>query len=427
MRVTTPGAVACVAAAGETSRPGVVPVSDGADGASGPLGAPLQLRCGVRLKNRLVKAAMSDSLGDGAGGPTDAQIALYGRWVTGGAALSVIGEVQVDPRYPEKPGNLVLDGSVDSRRLRRMSTLADAASAHIWPQLGHAGALSDRRVSDPVGPSPLELGGASCREITVAEIEALPGRFAGAARRAIELGFTGVEIHAAHGFLLSEFLSPLFNRRRDAFGGSIEGRSRLLLSILQRVRQAVGPHRAIGVKINATDELVGGLEESDSLALVEMLDQQGVDLISISGGTYFPGALSSADRPPSGPYYVDFARRARRVTRTALMLTGGVKRQADAEALVEEGTVDLVGLARALVLDPDLPDHWLGPDPEDPVFPRFASTPPGGVTAWYTMRLTALAQGDAHGHGATPAAALASYEERDTRRVQRWRERFAAR
>lgn len=422
MRVTTPGAVACVAAAGETSRPGVVPVSDGADGASGPLGAPLQLRCGVRLKNRLVKAAMSDSLGDGAGGPTDAQIALYGRWVTGGAALSVIGEVQVDPRYPEKPGNLVLDGSVDSRRLRRMSTLADAASAHIWPQLGHAGALSDRRVSDPVGPSPLELGGASCREITVAEIEALPGRFAGAARRAIELGFTGVEIHAAHGFLLSEFLSPLFNRRRDAFGGSIEGRSRLLLSILQRVRQAVGPHRAIGVKINATDEVEGGLGEPDALVAIEILDQCGVDVIDISGGTYFPGSPSNSDRPAEGPYYADFAVQARQVTTAALMLTGGIKTSSHAISLRENG-VDLLGLARAMVLNPDLPNDWLGMG-GNPTFPVFVSTPPGGVTAWYTMRLTAIARGQESSFDPSPESALNQVDFRDEGRVSGWNSRF---
>jgi len=383
-------------------------VTSGVNEGGGHLGTPVRLRCGVTLKNRLVKA-------------TDEQVALYRRWVSGGAALSIVGEVQVDPRYPEKPGNLVLGGDANDESLRRLAGVVASSGAHIWPQLGHAGAMADPRVADPVGPSRLELDDVACREMTVAEIEALPEVYGRAARRAADLGFTGVEIHAAHGFLLSQFLSPLFNQRRDRYGGSIEARSRVILEVVDRVRQVTSPGFAVGVKINATDELVDGFDQADALAVIEMLGAHGVDLVDVSGGTYFPGAASSSDRPSSGPYYAGFARRARQVTDATLMLTGGFRTRRDAEMLISDGTVDLVGLARPMVLDPDLAHHWTGGGGEDPVFPRFASSPPGGVTAWYTMQLTALAQGLRPTDDSTPDSALAEYDERDDRRAVRWR------
>lgn len=351
---------------------------------------------------------MSDSLADGTGQATEAQARLYERWLDGGMALSIIGEVQIVSGYPEKPGNLVLDGKVDEAAVRRIADLAAPTGGHIWPQLGHAGAMAYPPISDPVDPSALSVDGVECAEMTVAEVEALPAMFARSAARAKAVGFSGVEIHAAHGFLLSQFLSPLFNHRQDGYGGSIEARSRILVDIIDRVRTEVGPEYAIGAKINATDELDGGLTEADSLVAIEMLGAHGVDLIDISGGTYFPGAPSSSDRPSSGPYYADFARRARGVTDAALMLTGGVKTRADAFALLEGGAVDVVGLARPFVLDPDLANEWIHGGGANPIFPRFASSPPGGVTAWYTMELTSIAE----------------YDKRDAERAARWNGRF---
>ncbi len=396
--------------------------SDGDGVAPGLLGAPLELRSGTRLKNRLVKAAMSDSLGNGAGQPTDEQIQLYRRWCGGGAALSIIGEVQIDPRYPEKPGNLVLDGSQGDPLLGRLAQIAHRLEGHIWPQLGHAGALAYRRVSTPMGPSALDVDGLRCGEMPIDEIEALPQRFSAAAVAARRAGFNGVEIHAAHGFMLGQFLSPLFNRRHDRYGGSIEARAQVMVDVVNRVRRDTGADFAIGVKINATDELEGGLTEPDALVAIEMLDRCGVDVIDISGGTYFPGAPSSSDRPAEGPYYADFAARARQATTAALMLTGGVKTRSHAISLLENG-VDLVGLARTMVLNPDLPNDWLGTG-GDPTFPVFASTPPGGVTAWYTMRLTAIAHGQESGYQLTPESALQQVDSRDEHRAGAWNNRF---
>ena len=388
------------------------------------LGAPLELRCGVVLKNRLVKAAMSDSLGDGAGDPTDEQVRLYERWSAGGAALSIIGEVQVDPRYPEKPGNLVLGPLSDRVKLARVAEAGSNGGAHIWPQLGHAGALAHTPISDPAGPSALNLNGLTCDALSETAIEALPGTYSAAASRAQDVGFDGVEVHAGHGFLLSQFLSPLFNRRTDRYGGSIEARCHVLLEVVRHIRRDVGAEFAIAVKINSCDQLEGGLTEDEALTVVESLGSEGVDLIDVSGGTYFPGAASSSDRTSSGPYFLSFVQRARNLTDTPLMLTGGFKTRREAAAAVNSGAVDVVGLARAMVLDPDLPSRWLRPAGGDPEFPRFRSPPPGGVTAWYTMRLTALANHRETAFEPGLHTAIADYESRDAVRVGAWRKHF---
>ena len=395
-----------------------------ADAAIEALAAPLELGCGLVLKNRLVKAAMSDSLGDGAGDPTDEQVRLYERWSEGGTALSIIGEVQVDPRFPEKPGNLVLGALSDSSKLSRLAQTGASNDSHIWPQLGHAGALAHPPLSNPAGPSALDLEGLRCDALSPEAIDSLPGQYAAAASRAQAAGFSGVQVHAGHGFLLSQFLSPLFNHRTDHYGGTVEARAQILLDVVRRVRQDVGAEFAIAVKMNSTDQLEGGLTEDDALVIVEMLGRESVDLVDISGGTYFPGAASSSDRNSSGPYFLDFARRARGRTDTPLMLTGGIKTRDEAAAAMISGAVDVVGLARALVLDPALPAKWLSSEGGDPEFPMFSSPPPGGVTAWYTMRLTALANHDEASFNPELQTVVDDYERRDADRVSRWNLKF---
>lgn len=250
--------------------------------------------------------------------------------------------------------------------------------------------------------------------------------YARAAACAKDVGFSGVQVHAGHGFLLSQFLSPLFNRRDDGYGGSIEGRCRIVLEVIDRIRRAVGRRFPVGIKINSTDSLEGGLTEDDALEVVRLLDRTSVDLIDISGGTYFPGAKASSERSSDGePYYLGFARRAREVTGVPLMLTGGFKRREQAVDAVVGGAVDMVSLARAMVLDPQLPRVWLTGRGGDPEFPRFDSPPRGGVTAWYTMRITALAEGRESRFALDPRSALEIYEERDAQRCIKWREKFS--
>ncbi|MCY4101110.1 MAG: oxidoreductase, partial [Rhodobacteraceae bacterium] len=284
----------------------------------------LELPCGVTLKNRLIKSAMSDSLGDGAGNPTEAQMRLYERWAEGGVALSLIGEVQGTPLYPEKPGNLVLAPGVDLDAIQALARRGSVNGAHLWPQLGHAGALSHLPVSRPRGPSALDAEGLRCEGMSLEDIDELPCIYARTAKLAKQAGFSGVQIHAGHGFLFSQFLSPLFNRRTDGYGGSVEGRFRIIHEVIEVMRQAVGASFPIGIKINSTDRLVGGLVEDDALEVVRMLDRTSIDLIDISGGTYFPGAESSSDgTASSGPYFIDFAKRAKMVTSIPVLVTGG--------------------------------------------------------------------------------------------------------
>lgn len=388
------------------------------------LAASLELPCGVVLKNRLAKAAMSDSLGDGAGLPSHQQIDLYQRWALGGVSLSLIGEVQVDHRYPEKPGNLVVQPGIDDALFRQLAAAGSIDSAHIWPQLGHAGALAHDPISRPAGPSALDLDGLQCVALSSSDIDALPMIYARAAAHAQAAGFSGVQIHAGHGFLLSQFLSPLFNHRSDQYGGPIESRCRLLQNIVQRVRSKVGPEFAISVKINSSDQLDGGLSEDDALVAIALLGDEGVDLIDISGGTYFPGAPASSDRRTAGPYFVEFGHRCRAVTNTPLMLTGGFKTRREAADAVVTGAADIVGLARPMVLDPDLPAKWVHGDGGDPQFPSFVSPPAGGITAWFTMRLTALATGDEGSFDPALSEAITTYESRDAQRVDVWQRAF---
>ncbi|WP_336232932.1 oxidoreductase [Thalassospira sp. CH_XMU1458] len=296
-----------------------------------PLFRPLELPNGVILKNRIAKSAMSDSLGDGTGHPTKAQNRLYRRWAEGGVGVSIIGEVQAQPGYAEKPGNLVLDDNADLDRFRTLARQGSVKGSNLWLQLGHAGALAYAPTSTPKGPSALDLPDLKCAALTDDEIRKIPAQFARTAKLAEHAGFGGVQIHAAHGFLLSQFLSPLFNKRCDDYGGPIANRMRLLLETIGAVRAAVGPGFVVAVKLNATDQLEGGLSEDDALAVVATLDQTKIDLIDISGSTYFPGAKAASDGAGGGPYFMNFAKRARKVTTKPLMLTGGFKTRAQAE------------------------------------------------------------------------------------------------
>lgn len=391
---------------------------------NGILFDPVSLPCGVVLKNRIVKSAMSDSLGDGCGDPTDAQMRLYERWADGGVAASIIGEVQGSPDYAEKPGNLVLHSGSSQKRFKSLARKGAAMGAQLWLQLGHAGAMAHPPISSPKGPSDIDIPGLQCTALSIDEIRDLPREFADTARLAQALGFGGVQIHAAHGFLLSQFLSPLFNKRTDDYGGSALSRMRLLLEVVDEVCNAVDPPFAVGVKLNSTDQLDDGFEERAALEVISALDGTGIDFIDISGGTYFPGAKSSSDSTGSGPYFADFASHARKKTSKPIMVTGGFKTKQQAVDAISIGDIDMVGIARALVIDPSLPESWRGRQAIDPVFPRFNSLPEGGVTAWYTMRLTELAGGQKMNEDLSLEKILAEYNERDEARVRKWKNHF---
>lgn len=387
---------------------------------------PFTLPCGTVLKSRLIKSAMSDSLGDGTGHPTEAQMRLYERWAEGGIAASIIGEVQGFSGFAEKPGNLVLNTQSDLEKFHQLSERGQKNGSLLWLQLGHAGALSYAPTSAPKGPSALDLEGLTCDALSTDEIKGVIEQFAQTAKLATQAGFGGVQIHAAHGFLLSQFLSPLFNNRDDDYGGSIENRMRLLLETIEAVRDVVGINFPIAVKLNSSDQLEGGFSQDEALMVVRALDNTSIDLLDISGGTYFPGAKSASDSAGKGPYFLEFAKQARQLTSKPLMLTGGFKTKKQALDAITSGTADFVGLARAIIIAPSLPNDWQNGENLAPKFPRFSHSPEGGVTAWYTMRITDIGEDkliDAE-FDLDIDKAIETYEERDLERTEIWLKHF---
>ena len=326
------------------------------------------LPCGAMLPNRLAKAAMSEQLGDATQAPTEGLVRLFGRLAAGGAGLLITGNVMIDRSALGEPGNVVVEDDRDLPLLQRWAAAATAVGVPIWPQLNHPGRQSPAFLSpEPVAPSAVQLtlgrgAFARPRALTVAEIEALIIRFATTASVLKRAGFTGVQLHGAHGYLISQFLSPLVNQRTDDWGGTPEKRLRFLLAIVAAVRAAVGRDFPIGVKLNSADFQKGGFEEAESMAVIEALETAGIDLLEISGGSYespvFMTAVQASTRRREA-YFLEYAERVRAKTRLPLMVTGGFRSAAAMSDAVRTGAADIVGLARPLALEPDLPRRLL--------------------------------------------------------------------
>ena len=333
------------------------------------LAAPLTLRCGVVLPNRLAKSAMSEQLAERDHAPGGELATLYRAWSAGGAGLLVTGNVMIDRAALGESRNVVFDDAKDLPRIQAWAGAATAAGNQAWVQLNHPGRQAPRTLApEPVAPSavPLALGRglfATPRALTGPEIEDLGARFARAARLAKEGGFTGVQVHGAHGYLVSQFLSPRTNLRDDAWGGSPERRRRFLLEVVAAIRAAVGPGFPVGVKLNSADFQRGGFDEAESMAVVAALDAAGIDLLEISGGSYEAPVMMGGPRQASTTareaYFLEYARAVRSRARLPLMLTGGFRTAAGMGAAIAEGAVDVIGLARPLALEPDLPARLL--------------------------------------------------------------------
>lgn len=339
------------------------------------LGAPFELPCGAVLPNRIVKAAMTEQLADAERRPTDRLIRLYAAWGRGGAGMLLTGNVMVDHRSLEGPRNVVIEDDRDLPALRRWAEAAQEHGARLWMQISHPGRQTPRRVSrEVVAPSAVRLRGLLAplfpppRALQTEEIEALIARFAATAAIAREAGFAGVQIHGAHGYLNSQFLSPLTNRRTDEWGGPLENRMRFLRRIVRETRARAGSGFPIGVKLNSADFQRGGFTEAESMEVVRMLAAEGVDLLEISGGNYEnPMMVQRGEtRAPAREstllreaFFLEYAQRVRAITEMPLLLTGGLRTAATMAALVAEGHVDCVGVARPLALDPDFPRKLL--------------------------------------------------------------------
>jgi len=343
---------------------------------------PITLPCGVRLKNRLVKAAMTEGLADETNRATRRLETLYRRWAAGGAALLLTGNIQIDRRYLERPGNVAIDGPQDSDARRRLETFASAATeggAEIMAQLSHAGRQTPIYVNrTPAAPSAVALdlpGGqfGAPRAMTADEIADVIARFAQAASVCKATGFSGVQVHGAHGYLISEFLSPKSNRRDDAWGGSLDNRARLLLKTAAAVRAKVGSGFPVSVKLNSSDFQKGAFSSDESLQVIEWLNEEGIDFLEISGGSYEqpkmmdiegmePADERRASTKAREAYFLQFAEEASRVAKMPLMVTGGFRTRRAMDEALASGAADMIGIARPMCVDPDLPGKLLSGD-----------------------------------------------------------------
>ena len=358
------------------------------------LAEPLTLPCGAVLPNRIAKGAMTEGVADANLNATPRLANLYGRWADGGAGLLITGNVLIDRRILERPGNVSIDPAPESgdpdgmEQLRAWAKAGTRNGNHLWMQISHAGRQSPRYVTNsPVAPSAvqLELMGnyAKPRALTEAEIFDYIQRFANVARIAKDAGFTGVQVHSAHGYLLSSFLSPVTNQRTDRWGGSLENRARFLLETLRAVRAKVGPSFPVAVKLNSDDFRQGGFTHEECLQVVRWMNDEQVDLLEISGGTYeqpkllgHEGEASTAREGQPAvrestrkreAYFLEYAAGIREVCDIPLMVTGGFRTRAAMNEALMSGDANVIGIARPLCTHPDTPQQLINGDIEETV------------------------------------------------------------
>ncbi len=323
---------------------------------------PLTLPCGLVLPNRIMKAALSEALGDKDHAPSRRLERLYGAWSAGGFGLIVTGNVMVDRRQLAEPGNVVIEDERDLDALARWAKTGKDAGVPILVQLNHPGRQSNPLAlgHTPVAPSavPMNLPGAAVpRALTAPEIEDIIDRFAAAAAVCETAGFDGVQVHGAHGYLIAQFLSPLSNRRDDAWGGDPQRRRRFVVEIVRRIRASVSPGFAVGIKLNSADFQRGGFTEEESRDVLATLAAEGVDLFEISGGSYEQPAMmgtAAASTRAREAYFLEYARSARSlIGDIPLAVTGGFRSRTAMSDAVSSGECDVIGLGRPAATMPD--------------------------------------------------------------------------
>jgi 2,4-dienoyl-CoA reductase-like NADH-dependent reductase (Old Yellow Enzyme family) len=354
------------------------------------LAQPLTLPCGATLPNRLSKAAMTEGLATAQGVPTPELERLYGIWSDGGAGMLLSGNIQIDRDHLERPGNVIVDSEPNPEMQAALASWAKAATRngnHFWAQISHAGRQTQKIINKtPKAPSAVKLGlpGGQFGEpvaLTAEEIAEIVRRFAVCAAAVKAAGFTGVQVHSAHGYLFSQFLSPRSNLRTDQYGGTLANRARALLDAVAAVRKAVGPDFPVSVKLNSADFQKGGFDFEDSLQVVQWLEQAGVDLIEISGGTYEQPKLLGLQGMEEEEkqevaestmvreaYFVDFALAMQKKVSIPLMVTGGFRQRLAMEQALESGSADVVGLGRPMCVMTDAPKQLMAGLDELPRF-----------------------------------------------------------
>ncbi|KUM03761.1 NADH:flavin oxidoreductase/NADH oxidase family protein [Chromobacterium subtsugae] len=406
--------------------------------------ASLTLPNGSLLPNRLAKAAMEENMADRDHAPSEALIRLYRAWAEGGAGLILTGNVMVDRRAMTGPGGVVLESERFGVRFEQWSAAARARGAQIWMQINHPGRQMPAALGQPtLAPSAvaMALGNfskqfAAPRAMSEADIADVKARFVNTARLAERFGFNGVQIHAAHGYLISQFLSPITNQRADRWGGSLENRARLLTDIVREVRAAVRPGFAVSVKLNSADFQRGGFSADDAKQVTAMLNPLGVDLIELSGGSYEAPAMHGQTRDgrtlAREAYFLEFAQDIAAVARMPVMVTGGIRRYPVVEQVLGSG-VAVAGMATALAINPNLPNAWRS---DATAAPRLRAIPwknkvlaSVGYMAMVKYQLRRLSQGKRARPDVAPVLALLQQQwdaKIRTGRYRRWIQRQSA-
>ena len=350
------------------------------------LNQPLTLPCGAVVPNRMCKAAMTEGLALPDGTASEELERLYGIWSDGGSGILLSGNIQVDGDHLERPGNVIVDSALSDdafAALQRMAAAGTRNGNHLWAQISHAGRQTQKIVNPaPKAPSAVRLRLPQSQfgepvALTAEEIESIVERFVNCAVTCKEAGFTGVQFHSAHGYLLSQFLSPLTNQREDEWGGTLENRARALIAIVTQAREVLGADFPISVKLNSADFQKGGFDFDDSLTVAKWLADAGVDLLEISGGTYEQPRLLNLDGVEPieeqslarstlarEAYFVDFAKAMREKLSIPIMVTGGLRRREVMNHVLETGGADMIGLGRPLCVDADGPNRLLNGEDE---------------------------------------------------------------
>ena len=325
---------------------------------------PITLPNGTTIKNRFFKSAMSEGMGTREFQPKKNIATLYKRWAEGGTGLIITGNIMVDPKRTAEPGNIVFDKNSNMEILKNWANQGQQHGAKVMVQLNHPGKQAPKTVSkQTVAPSAVPLGNglnklfSTPRALTTSEVEELVQKFVTSAKVAKEAGFSGVQIHAAHGYLISQFLSPHDNRRTDKYGGSLENRMRFLVDVYNEMREKVGKEFPIGLKINSSDFSNNGFTEEESIIVIKKMSEIGVDLIEISGGNYENSKMLSERGDNEKVFFIDYAKKVLSLIDTPIVVTGGFKKVETMQKAIEKEKISMIGIARPIVIYPNLPNE----------------------------------------------------------------------
>ena len=330
---------------------------------------PFQLPCGVKLNNRIAKAAMTERLAKSDHLPNEAHFRLYDHWASSGSGLLISGNIMVQSKYFESGGNIVLEAHTELDAFHKWTKTVTNKGVQFWAQISHPGRQATIfNTWKPVSASNVKLKKiglfARPRALRSEEVDRLCEQYIQTASQCKKAGFTGVQVHAAHGYLLSQFLSPKTNQRTDKWGGNIENRARLLILIVRGIRTLVGPQFPISVKLNSADFQRGGFDETDAIAVIKRLESEGIDLLEISGGTYeqiefLQNAEIRTSTKEREAYFLEFAKQVRKQSNIPIMVTGGFRSLAFCNQALENNALDIIGFARPYILQPDFPAPFL--------------------------------------------------------------------